>query len=160
MKYKILESVYESEVLSDKDKLDIEKKLLRQDSSLKKDRLERLTLEACLPDKEKKAQLWDLFVYKNREDLLDFEYEAYMKGFARRSQYKLLKEYFKDKFFSDFIYVKNTQSEDYAVLFFEHLNPCFAVSKKVLEKYKALNKEIRKDEYKIRTVLDNSKTKM
>lgn len=97
-----------------------------------------------------------MLVYKTN-DILDFEYEAYMRGFARKSQYQLLKNYFKERFFNDFVYVKNCHSEDYAAIFFKELNPSFIVSETILKKFLLLYKHIKPNEYKLKNLLDRGK---
>jgi hypothetical protein len=153
-------------VISEKERSEVYEKLIkRTKNKLKenvtgvkglKNKIELLTLEACRPNIEQKEKLWDMFVYKN-SDLLDYEYEAYMRGFARKSQYQLLKNFFKDRFFTDFIYVKNYHSEDYAAIFFTQLNPSFVVSETILKKFVLLYKHIQPHEYKLMNLLDRGK---
>jgi hypothetical protein len=113
-------------------------------------------LNACIPDLKKKAKLWDLLVYKD-EDLFNDEYEAIMQGFARKSQYSLLKQYFKDRFFDDFIYVKNNHSKDYATLFFKNLAPRFVLNENIKNKFTQLQRVIASDEYELFHLVSNSK---
>jgi hypothetical protein len=155
-KFKILEAIYESDVLTFKEKTDFDRSLTKGDENLEKNKLERLTLEACLPIKEKKENLWNLFVYKDRE-LLDEEYEAYMKGWARKSQYKMLKYYYQTKFFDDFIYVKNFHGEKYAEIFYKHLNPGFVISEKIHKNFCRLLKDVRRTEYRLMNMINKSK---
>jgi len=183
-KLRLLETIEESDVLSKEEKDQFENLILRIEASNtsriispnnsqidisksrignKNDllystgnRLERLTLEACKPDRLLKEKLWAMFVYRDAE-LLDQEYEAYMKGFARKSQFKLLKKYFKYQFFEDFLYVKDRHGEKYAAMFFEHLNPGWLVSEKVLDGFMKMRFRIRADEKKLLSLLDKSK---
>lgn len=183
-KLRLLETIEESDVLSKEEKDQFENLILRIEASntsriispnnsqidLSKsrignkndllystgNRLERLTLEACKPDRLLKEKLWAMFVYRDAE-LLDQEYEAYMKGFARKSQFKLLKKYFKYQFFEDFLYVKDRHGEKYAAMFFEHLNPGWLVSEKVLDGFMKMRFRIRADEKKLLSLLDKSK---
>lgn len=56
---------------------------------------------------------------------------ATMKGFARKGQHELLKKYFNDDFFEDFIYIKNFNGILYAKLFFKYVNPSFLIDDSV-----------------------------
>jgi hypothetical protein len=178
-KMRLLESIAESDVLSKEEKEQFENLILSIEISTSRmispnnsqigmsvtkndllystgNRLERLTLEACKPNRGLKEKLWGMFVYRDAE-LLDEEYEAYMKGFARKSQFKLLKSYFKYRFFEDFLYVKDRHGEKYAALFFEHLNPGWVVSEKILDGFMKLRFRIRADEKRLLSLLDKSK---
>jgi len=72
-----------------------------------------------------------MFVNKNKL-LINEEYEAYMKGWSRRQNFLELKQYYDEKFFKDFIYVKNNHSVKYAELFYQYLNPSFIISEEVI----------------------------
>lgn len=179
-KFRLLETIAESDVLSKEDKkqfediitaievvssrsisrtssaIDIRAGTQSKPSILTGRRLEQITLEACKPIRSLKEKLWNMFVNKDLE-MLNEEYEAYMKGFARKSQMKLLREYFTKRFFEDFEYVKNYWGEDYAVIFFENLNPSFMVNDQVLKSFIELSKTIRINEYKLKSLFERSK---
>jgi hypothetical protein len=179
-KMRLLETIEESDVLNKEEKKQFEQMIrsieifsasrtispntsqMENRSQTKEDLLvktghksERLTLDACRPDRANKEKIWDMLVNKDVL-LLDEEYEAIMKGFARKSQYRLLKSYFKYRFFEDFLYVKNYCGEKYAAMFFEHLNPGFVVNEKVLDGFMKLRFRIKADEHKLLSLLDKS----
>ena len=54
-----------------------------------------------------------------------------MKGWARKHEYELLREYFDEKFFDDFLYVVNNHTSEYAEMFFKYLNPSLNVTQYV-----------------------------
>ena len=72
-----------------------------------------------------------MFVNKNKL-ILNEEYEAYMKGWASKRNYEEQKVYYNDKFFKDFIYVKNHHSTQYTELFYRYLNPSFVITDEVI----------------------------
>lgn len=131
-------------------KLDVSKNLLTCN------KLEKLTLDACQPNKALKESLWEMFVRKDAQ-LLDDEYAAYMKGFARKSQYKMLKHFFKRRFFEDLIYVKNYYGENYALIFFNNLNPSFIICEKVLKSFIDISKKIGPKDYRLRDAIEKGK---
>jgi hypothetical protein len=113
-------------------------------------------LNTCLPDLKNKEAIWNLLVYKDKEMFLD-EYEALMIGFARRSQYNLLKKYFKHRFFEDFTYVKNYHSNEYAAMFFKHLSPKFVVNEKIKHQFVQLQKNVNSNQYELFALISNCK---
>jgi hypothetical protein len=119
-------------------------------------KLEKLTLDACAPNLANKEKLWSIFVYKEA-NWLDEEYEASMRGFGRRSQYKLLRDFYENRFFSDFVYVKNYWGEKYAEMFFKYLSPSFIVNDKILRSFIDLARELRYGEYKLKKRIEESK---
>jgi hypothetical protein len=111
-------------------------------------------LNACIPDLKSKEIIWNLLVYKDTDMFLD-EYEALMIGFARKSQYKLLKKYFKHRFFEDFIYVKNYHSNEYAAMFFKHLAPKFVINEKIKHQFIQLQKVVNYNQYELFSLISN-----
>ena len=124
----VLEAIYRNNSLNLMKKNEYKSKLLIHKGEETK--FEKYTLDASLPDRAKKEKIWDLLVLKQK-NFGDHIYEAYMKGFAHKSQYHLIKDYLKDRFFTDFIFVKNNHSSDYAVKFFKYLNPSFIINEDV-----------------------------
>lgn len=104
----------------------------------------KYTLDAAIPDKEKKYAIWSKLVYSGNEN--SKINEAYMAGFARKSQYSLLKNYLKERFFSDFNDMRKNNSQGYAIKFFSHLNPSFIIEDEILEKFSSLRKDLDSDE--------------
>ncbi len=71
-----------------------------------------------------------MFVKKNKL-LLNEEYEAYMKGWARNHNYQDFQKYYDEKFFEDFVYVKDNHPVRFSEMFYQYLNPSFILSDKV-----------------------------
>jgi hypothetical protein len=151
----MLELLYESPVISEKDRMEKEKAIIKDGKLTVSPRQQKL-LNACIPDLRNKEKIWELLVYKDEELFLD-EYEALMIGFARRSQYTLLKKFFKHRFFVDFIYVKNNHSSDYTELFLNRLAPKFVVNEKIKHKFIQLQKSTTSRDYKLFSLISNSK---
>ena len=59
------------------------------------------------------------------------KYESIMRGFSRKNQFTILKTYYKKKFFEDFEFVLAYHGIDYAILFFNYINPYFQLDEKV-----------------------------
>jgi len=176
-KFRLLETIAESQVLTPSEKDDFEKSISQVEvsTSLTVSRAnsstdirnetniltghgyEKLTIAACRPDMKNKERLWNKFVNKEGKHMLNQEWEAEMKGFARKSQFNLLKDYFTEKFFDDFISVKENWGEEYASLFFEHLNPGFIVDEIIYKKFINLAKLIRYNEYNLQNQISTSK---
>jgi hypothetical protein len=152
----MLKLLYESSVVSEKDRHEKEKLILNELKGFKISKIQRRLLDACIPDLKSKEKIWDLLVYKDEDLFLD-EYEAMMIGFARKSQYLLLKKFFKHRFFEDFIYVKNNHSSEYALMFFKHLAPRFVVNDEIYEKFYRMQKAVNAKDYKLFSMITNSK---
>jgi hypothetical protein len=114
------------------------------------------TLEASLPDKEKKSNIWKHLVHNTEYDKSKINI-AYMNGFARRSQYSLLRSYLKEKFFEDFDIVRNKHSVEYSLKFFESLNPSFIIEDSILEKMNNLKNKLTLNDFKLLKIVDKSK---
>ncbi len=118
--------------------------------------LEKLTVDACTPNKEYKEQLWQMLVERSG-NYTNEQYAAIMKGFARKSQYPLLQEYFENKFFENFPEVLSYQGESYAILFFKYLAPTFVIRDDILKSFIRLGKWIRYNDLKIKKLYEKSK---
>ena len=155
-KFRLLETVIESINFSVKDRNYIKEQItasVNREVNTKEHlahlHFEKYTLDACNPSLKQKEDCWQLIVNKDNTKLVDRDYEALMKGFARRSQYKLLKNFFRKRFFKDFSQVKFNFGEDYALLYFRTLNPSFVVCEKVLLQFEDLLKALKYDDYKL-----------
>ena len=80
-----------------------------------------------------------------------------MKGFNRKSQFSILKNFLTNKFFDEFISVKENHSVDYTLRFLKVLSPKDIVDKDVLTKFKNLRMKIRKTDHAIIYDLDKCK---
>ena len=129
-----------------------------QDGILSGESLEQLTLDACSPDKEHKEKLWEILVNRSANNYVDNEYAAIMKGFARKSQYPILKEYFESRFFENFPEVLNYQGEEYALMFFKYLAPTFIIREDILKSFIRLGKFIRYNDHKLKKFYEKSKS--
>ena len=88
------------------------------------------TLEACLPDKDKKGHKWKFLISRHGYVTIE-QYTRVIRGFARKEQYELLKDYFQTHFFEYFDHVKKTLGLAFAEVFYEYLNPSFIIEQKV-----------------------------
>lgn len=178
-KFRLLETIEESRFLLDHEKKNLEEKITAGFSSsnvsrnssfisivkieendqrvkIKGEILENMTLQACSPRQDSKENLWNLLVDKSRSDYTDEQYIALMKGFARKSQYPILKEYFEERFFENFPEVLNYQGEKYAVLFFKYLAPSFVIREDILRKFIQLGRCIRYNDHKLKKLYEKS----
>lgn len=59
------------------------------------DRIKRLrfTCEACLPDKDSKAKIWEIITHPKENELSSYDYRAYLQGFYSRFQIELNRPY-------------------------------------------------------------------
>jgi hypothetical protein len=131
--------------------------------SLIQDENDKKIILLCQPNLNLKEKTWELFVNKKEKNdrgtelyLSDEELIALMKGFARKSQHYMLKDYFENKFFEDFPVVKSSFGEEYSVKFFKYLNPSFILKDEIVEKLKKLRKVINDGEYHLKRVLEKS----
>lgn len=171
-KFRLLETVRESLFLSDTDKKHFEEiitsidvmtsrsvsrniSLSSANNLLGGQSLEQLTVDACSPDKEYKKKLWQILVDK-AGNYTNEQYKAIMKGFARKSQYPILEEYFQNKFFENFPEVVGYQGEDYAVMFFKHLAPKFVIREDILKSFIRMGKCIKYDHHKLKQLYEKS----
>ncbi len=84
------------------------------------------------------------------------KYEAIMRGFARKSQLDILKVYFKTSFFEDFCYVLNNHGKEYAISYFNWMNPCFLVNENMIKKFQRLLTSIPNEENDIKVLITSS----
>jgi hypothetical protein len=177
-KFRILETIAASEVLTKNEKAKYEEiiksipistsRFVSRESSMIDIRenkpsnlltyhsFEESKIEACRPDIKNKEKLWRKFI--NREvNLPNKLYKYEMRGFARKSQYELLKPYFTKFFFEDFPQVKNNFGEDYAIVFFKNLSPSFVIEEDILRKFIILGKSIKYNEHKLQKTVYKSK---
>lgn len=115
----------------------------------------KYTLDAAIPEKNKKEAIWKHLVNENEK--FHKINAAYMKGFARRSQYSLIKNYLKTKFFDDFVLIRKNHSVEYSVKFFKDLNPSFIIEEEILNKLNSLKGELEVSEYKLTKEVDKGK---
>ena len=84
----------------------------------------KLTCEAGLPTKEKKAELWKWYLNESATES-DKMFEASMSGFWNWQQLDVLNEYV-DKFFDCIIDVCKKRTTHYSGAFFNYLSPGIA----------------------------------
>lgn len=149
----IVLAVFESEHLKISTKNELLEKLLGNDLD---DKYFKFTLEAAQPDKEFKITIWNRLVYGEGADKSKINI-AYMNGFARKSQYRLMKNYLKKDFFRDFEEVKNSYSLEYCLTFFRLLKPSFIVEDEILEKFEQLKSNLNKHDYELIAEMDKGK---
>ncbi len=118
----------------------------------------RLTCEAGLPSKEKKAELWKWYMDEKATDS-DKILDASMLGFWDWQQLDIIKVYI-DKFFESFVDICKKRTSHYSVQFFMHLSPGIA-SPEILKKYeellKALPEEFKARRKSVEAEIDNQK---
>lgn len=152
-KKRLVQSIFEADYFDIKLKNELLESILGESID---DKYFKYTLEAAQPDKQMKKTIWNNLIYSSSEK--SKINEAYMKGFAPKSQYKLLKNYFKDRFFIDFADVKNNNSTEYALKFLKYIGPSFIVEDDVLSKYEYyLKSSLDKHEYQIISEVDKGK---
>lgn len=125
----LIQSIYESKYFNMSIKKELKGVLIRENEF---EYYFKYTLEAALPDENKKEKIWNYLVYDTKYENSKIN-EAYMKGFLRKSQFLLMKTFISDRFYKDFLEVKSRHSTQYAIKFFKILNPCFIVSETNLE---------------------------
>lgn len=113
----------------------------------------KFVLEASLACN--KSDIWNKLVdpYTNERRSLYTK----MKGFNRRSQFVLIKNYLTNNFFEDFLSVKENHSIDYSLRFLKYLSPKDVVDKDVLTKFKNLRVKFHKKDHLLIYDLDKSK---
>ena len=102
-------------------------------------------------------KLWEILVNRSG-NYSDKEYAAIMKGFARKSQYPILKEYLENRFFENFPEVLSYQGENYALMFFKYLAPNFIIREDILKSFIRLGKFIRYNDHKLKQLYEKSKS--
>jgi hypothetical protein len=154
-KFRLLETIFESKAFTFEMKRKNLKNFIenyKDDASAEKESLEYFSdvlNEIYLPEKKTKIFYWNVIIEKSHPTYLMKEYELIMRALARQSQYILLREYFEEKFFKIFAYVRHNHGENYALLFLRTINPSFIVTNEILEKFEELQKQIRNGDYKL-----------
>lgn len=120
------------------------------------DKYYKYTLEAAQPDKNKKKVIWEKLVFQEGKEKSKIN-QAYMKGFACRSQYSLMKNYFHSKFFDDFSEVRRIHTNDYCLNFFKKLNPSFVIDDDILIQLEKLKNSLDKQDYQLISEVDKGK---
>lgn len=147
---KLLLLIFENSHLDMNLKNDYLSKILRDDEL---DIDFKFVLESSIP--LNKTEIWNKIVdpYTTERRSLYLK----MKGFNRKSQYSILKNFLTNKFFDEFISVKENHSVDYTLRFLKVLSPKDIVDKDILTKFKNLRLKIRKTDHAIIYDLDKSK---
>jgi len=138
-KMRILEKIYESKFISIERKRKYRRALTFDDPNFKIESFVENTLDACLPDLDKKEKYWGYLKIKDNKQPSE-KYQAIMRGFARSGQFELMKSYYCNYFFEEFAFVKNYNNTQYTALFYKFLNPSFAIYPDILKKLKWLDK--------------------
>ena len=140
-KKNLLFAVYESTAFDIKTKNELLPLILKKSEI---DNYLNHTLNVIQPNLKEKEKQWQNLIYCEIED--KGKLYAIMKGFSRRNQYHLLKKFYHEKFFEDFIDVKNHHSTDYVIKFFDLLNPGFIHDADILKQFICLKEKIKSDD--------------
>lgn len=151
-KKNLVQSIYEAIYFDIKTKLKL-KNMIFENKEVEK--YFKYTLDAALPDKYSKNLIWKHLI-KNSNEKSKIN-DAYMKGFARKSQYSFIKKYLEEQFFDDFEYVKNNHSVDYTEKFINLLYPSIIVDDSIIEKTYLIKNNLKIDDFKLNKIIDKSK---
>lgn len=120
------------------------------------DKYFKYTLDAAQPSKDIKKTIWNHLVFSNCNEKSKVNI-SYMRGFARKSQYSLMKTYLTEKFFSDFAEVRKNHSVEYCIKFFKILNPSFVTENEVLVKFNNLRQTLDSNDFELIKEVDKGK---
>jgi len=152
-KKRLVQAIFEADYFNIKLKNELWQIILGENFN---DKYFKFTLEAAQPDKDKKKAIWKKLVFETGREKSKIN-QAYMKSFAAKSQYSLMKNYFHEKFFQDFTEVRNKHSTDYCIKFFNHLKPTFIIQDDIMTQLDKLKVSLDRSDYQLINEVDRGK---
>lgn len=159
-RYAILRKIFADSSIEYDDKEQYLKNEMEQEYSVSVDELNKIRCQACLPNNEWKAYLWDNYV--NNDEFYQEEFYYSSLSFYNKADKAQCMRY-ADRYFEMLNFVNQKYDADYFEIFFTSLSPAFMGEKAHLEKFKDLEEHLeenRPDDIQYFSLLYNEIQKM